>query len=241
MMPIRPSCVREKSAAVVLLLDNSRYGSNEDFLPRRFPSQQQAATLLATMYEGSWVSVGGSASELPLFSPFVADREQAKRAVADVTMQGDTCDLLAALCVARMALRRFVATLPRGEATAVQQRIILFVGSPIRIDAREWRDAGLSGFALDVLTFGEDNRAALSRLPAAMPDVPFTVSHLSPPSLPLSLLQVTICSGCVCAVRSNSLRSNRSWPAPISTRMCCGKRRSARWRLLRAPPCRRSK
>lgn len=154
-----------------MCLDNSEWTRNGDYAPTRFEAQSDAVSLLASAktqhHPENAVGVLSMAGEAPrvLATP-TSDLGKVLAAVRQVRVGGDV-RLCASVQIAQLVLRH-------RENKSQRQRVVVFVGSPIREDAAALAKVGKklkkNGVALDLVSFGceEENAAKLEALHAAV-------------------------------------------------------------------------
>jgi len=149
----------------MILLDNSEFMRNGDYVPTRLEAQQDAANLLvgAKTQSHPESTVGVSAGTELLASP-TDDVGKILSALNGVPLQSKSIDVAASVQVASLALKH-----RRNKNGA--QRIVLFVGSPLtNIENRTLSKAGRqlkkNNVAIDVVALGEleENEPKLKEL-----------------------------------------------------------------------------
>lgn len=138
----------------MILLDNSEYMRNGDYIPTRLEAQQDAANLLvgAKTQSHPESTVGVSAGTELLVSP-TDDVGKILNALHGLSMHSQTPDVTASVQVASLALKH------RRNKNG-SQRIVLFVGSPLgKLESRALAKAGRqlkkNNVAIDVVAMGE--------------------------------------------------------------------------------------
>lgn len=138
----------------MILLDNSEYMRNGDYIPTRLEAQQDAANLLvgAKTQSHPESTVGVSAGTELLVSP-TEDVGKILGAFHKLSFHSSVPDVAASVQVASLALKH-----RRNKNGG--QRIVLFVGSPLgNVDARTLVKAGRqlkkNNVAIDVVALGE--------------------------------------------------------------------------------------
>ena len=138
----------------MILLDNSEYMRNGDYVPTRLEAQQDAANLLvgAKTQSHPESTVGVSAGTELLVSP-TDDVGKILNALHGLQLKGESSDVPASVQVASLALKH-----RRNKNGA--QRIVLFVGSPLgSVETRALTRAGKllkkNNVAIDVVAMGE--------------------------------------------------------------------------------------
>mmetsp|Transcript_9712 Transcript_9712/g.14910 ORF Transcript_9712/g.14910 Transcript_9712/m.14910 type:complete len:465 (+) Transcript_9712:221-1615(+) len=149
----------------MILLDNSEFMRNGDYVPTRLEAQQDAANLLvgAKTQSHPESTVGVSAGTELLASP-TDDVGKILSALNGVPLQSKSMDVAASVQVASLALKH-----RRNKNGA--QRIVLFVGSPLvnienRILSKAGRQLKKNNVAIDVVALGEleENEPKLKEL-----------------------------------------------------------------------------
>lgn len=149
----------------MILLDNSEYMRNGDYIPTRLEAQQDAANLLvgAKTQSHPESTVGISAGTELLVSP-TDDVGKILNALHGIPLKTLGADVTASVQVASLALKH------RRNKNG-SQRIVLFVGSPLNgIESRALQKAGRqlkkNNVSIDVVAMGEleSNEAKLQEL-----------------------------------------------------------------------------
>jgi 26S proteasome regulatory subunit N10 len=138
----------------MILLDNSEFMRNGDYIPTRLEAQQDAANLLvgAKTQSHPESTVGVSAGTELLVSP-TEDVGKILNALHGLSISSKTKDVTAAVQVASLALKH------RRNKNG-SQRIVLFVGTPLDgIEVKALQKAGRqlkkNNVAIDVVALGE--------------------------------------------------------------------------------------
>lgn len=138
----------------MVLLDNSEYMRNGDYIPSRLEAQQDAANLIvgAKTQSHPESTVGVSAGTELLVSP-TDDVGKILNALHGLRLHNKTPDVTASMQVASLALKH-----RRNKNGA--QRIVLFVGSPLtNMESRQLTKAGRAlkknNISIDVVAMGE--------------------------------------------------------------------------------------
>lgn len=138
----------------MILLDNSEYMRNGDYIPTRLEAQQDAANLLvgAKTQSHPESTVGVSAGTELLCSP-TDDVGKIMGAFHHLPMRSEQPDVTASVQVASLALKH------RRNKNG-SQRIVLFVGSPLgKMESRALAKAGRqlkkNNVSIDVIAMGE--------------------------------------------------------------------------------------
>jgi 26S proteasome regulatory subunit N10 len=148
----------------MILLDNSEYMRNGDYIPTRLEAQQDAANLLvgAKTQSHPESTVGVSAGTELLVSP-TEDVGKILNALHGLPMNTHMVDITASVQVASLALKH------RRNKNG-SQRIVLFVGSPLTVEGRALAKAGRqlkkNNVSIDVVCMGElqENEEKLKEL-----------------------------------------------------------------------------
>jgi 26S proteasome regulatory subunit N10 len=148
----------------MILLDNSEYMRNGDYIPTRLEAQQDAANLLvgAKTQSHPESTVGVSAGTELLVSP-TDDVGKILNALHGLPMNSHMVDITASVQVASLALKH------RRNKNG-SQRIVLFVGSPLTVEGRALAKAGRqlkkNNVSIDVVCMGElqENEEKLKEL-----------------------------------------------------------------------------
>ena len=155
----------------MILVDNSEFMRNGDYIPSRLEAQHDAANLLVSHKTQSnpESTVGvialcgsdGSGSAELLVSP-TDDMGKILGALHGIPIRGGAYDVCASVQVASLALKH-----RRNKNGA--QRVVLFVGSPlVEVDKRALVKAGKllkkNNVSIDVISMGEDNEERLKDL-----------------------------------------------------------------------------
>lgn len=149
----------------MILLDNSEYMRNGDYIPTRLEAQQDAANLLvgAKTQSHPESTVGVSAGTDLLVSP-TDDVGKILSALHGLPFKAEKSDVAASVQVASLALKH-----RRNKNGG--QRIVLFVGSPMgniepRVFSKAGRQLKKNNIAIDVVVMGEseENEERLQQL-----------------------------------------------------------------------------
>ncbi|KAI5474293.1 26S proteasome regulatory subunit N10 [Pseudohyphozyma bogoriensis] len=144
--------------ATVLVLDNSQYSINGDFPPTRYSAQSDAVHILFNAKlnanpenEVGLMVMGGKAPEV-LVTP--TQDEGKLIAALHETKQGGEIDLSTGIQVAQLALKH-------RQNKNQRQRIIVFVGSPLKESQASLVKLGKkmkkNNVAIDIISFGNDS------------------------------------------------------------------------------------
>lgn len=152
--------------ATIICLDNSEWMRNGDFLPSRIIAQSDAAILLSStkteQNAESAVSIVSMAGKGPkVHVTLTNDESKLMNAISAVQIGGE-CDILATLQLAQLALKH-------KQNKSQRQRIILFIGSPIKAKTEDLVKMSSrlkkNNTAVDIISFGEtlDNAEKLQK------------------------------------------------------------------------------
>lgn len=176
---------------VVLLLDTSEFGRNEDYTPTRLVGLRSCAVLVAHVFDGKGhVCVGTAAKGNANFTEWTRDMDRIKEDIEGfVHFSALPMDPLGALRRAHLYCTRK----QRGNSQGGKRRFVLFVASPLPLEhsVREWSDAlGVeTQLHLVLLDTSERNRELTTSLVSAIPSGFLEVSFLTPPMAAISLIQ----------------------------------------------------
>ena len=145
-------------------MDNSDWTRNGDYHPDRWTSQVEAANLLAENRSErnpengiGIISMAGKRVEVHV--TLTNDLSRISNSVKDINLSGE-CDFITSMNIATL-------TLKHRQNKSQKQRIILFVGSPIKHSVEEMTTLGKKlkkyNIAVDIISFGnvEENRDIL--------------------------------------------------------------------------------
>eukprot|EP00013_Stygamoeba_regulata_P015407 CAMPEP_0177667454 /NCGR_PEP_ID=MMETSP0447-20121125/22133_1 /TAXON_ID=0 /ORGANISM="Stygamoeba regulata, Strain BSH-02190019" /LENGTH=402 /DNA_ID=CAMNT_0019173689 /DNA_START=89 /DNA_END=1297 /DNA_ORIENTATION=- len=142
--------------STIILLDNSEWMRNGDYIPTRMLAQQDAADTIcyakSEQHPQNTLAVMSSAGSSPEVQiPLTSAQDGLLNAIRSVKLSGK-CDLATSLRVAQLVLRN-------RENKAGGQRIVIFVGSPVEEDSKQLirlaKQLKKSNIACDVVSFGE--------------------------------------------------------------------------------------
>jgi len=145
--------------AVMICLDNSEWMRNSDFSPSRFEAQEDACNLISGKKTsqnlenvvGLMTTAGKKGPEVHV--SLSQDPGKLLTAMHKMKLAGEA-DLTTAIQVARLALRH-------RQNKKQEQRIVLFVGSPVKATEKELSNLGAqlkkNKVAIDIVSFGEGN------------------------------------------------------------------------------------
>ncbi len=141
----------------MLSIDNSESMRNGDYLPSRFEAQSDAVNLLANAKtsqnpESTVGLITMAGKRVEVLQTLVQDPTDVLSALHKVQISGES-DLAAALQVGQLALKH------RANKNGTQ-RLVVFIGSPIKEDAKALARLGKkirkSGVELDLISLGDD-------------------------------------------------------------------------------------
>jgi len=144
--------------AVILCIDNSEWMRNSDFSPSRAETQEDACNLICGSktrqnQENMVGLITTAGKSVEVCVSLTQDLAKFLTALHKVKI-GGTADVVSAIQVAQLALRH-------RQNKQQQQRIVLFVGSPIKEDTKELVQLGgqlkKNKIAVDIISFGELN------------------------------------------------------------------------------------
>lgn len=152
--------------ATIICIDNSEYMRNGDFSPSRYEAQQDACNLICgnktrANVENSIGLVTTAGKNVEVCVSLTQDLGKILQGLHKVKIEGQT-DIVSSLKVASLALRH------RANKRQ-EQRIIVFIGSPITSQEAELKRLGgqlkKNKIAVDIINFGEgsaeENRSML--------------------------------------------------------------------------------
>ncbi len=157
--------------ATIVCVDNSEFTRNGDYAPTRFQAQSDAVNLLAGAktqhHPENTVGVLTTAGRTPrvLVTP-TPDLGKVLNAMQDVSIEGES-NLSVAVQIAQLALKH-------RENKNQRQRIVIFVGSPIKEDkdtlVKIAKKLKKNNVAVDIVAFGseEENGEKLEAFHAAV-------------------------------------------------------------------------
>lgn len=142
----------------MICIDNSEWMRNSDFSPSRIEAQQDAVNLICgTKTRQNVENVVGlittAGRQVEVQVSLTSDIAKILGALHRVQIGGEP-NLLVAIQVARLALRH-------RQNKRQEQRIVIFVGSPLTTDVKELTRLGgqlkKNKIAVDIVSFGEEN------------------------------------------------------------------------------------
>ena len=153
--------------ATVVILDNSDWSRNGDYQPTRWDSQEQAVNLISenrleSNPENSMGIISMAGKRVDVHSTLSNEITTIVNSVKKVEINGDYCDMITAMNIAFL-------TLKHRPNKNQKQRIIVFVGSPLKHSAQDLmvlaRKLKKNNIAVDIVSFGniEDNKERLEK------------------------------------------------------------------------------
>ena len=157
--------------ATILCLDNSDWCRNGDYYPSRWESEIEASNLIIENRceknpENSLGVISMAGKRVELHSSLTNDESRLLDAIRAINLSGE-CDFLSALNISVLSLKH------RMNKTQ-KQRIILFVGSPIKNTVKEIEQLAKklkkNSISVDIISFGhvEENRDILNKFLAGV-------------------------------------------------------------------------
>eukprot|EP01100_Stratorugosa_tubuloviscum_P008741 TRINITY_DN363_c0_g1_i2.p1 TRINITY_DN363_c0_g1~~TRINITY_DN363_c0_g1_i2.p1 ORF type:complete len:351 (+),score=183.17 TRINITY_DN363_c0_g1_i2:46-1098(+) len=142
--------------ATMICIDNSEWMRSSDFLPTRLEAQQEAVNIICQVKlqinPESTVGLMTTAGRIQILSSLTTDVDKLLTTLNELKIEGES-DVIASLQIAQLALRN-------RQHTRQQQRIILFVGSPIKSEINTLvalaKQLKKNNVAVDIINFGED-------------------------------------------------------------------------------------
>ena len=150
--------------ATILCIDNSDWTRNGDYMPNRYQAQVAAANFIIenrceTNPENSLGIMTMAGKRVEMISTLTNDESRLLGSMTSVPLNGE-CDIPSALSISVLCLKHRINKNQK-------QRIILFVGSPIKAKPENLVLIGKNlkkhNVAVDIISFGhvEENRATL--------------------------------------------------------------------------------
>ena len=151
--------------ATILCIDNSDWTRNGDYIPNRFQAQVSAANFIIenrceTNPENSLGIMTMAGKRVEMISTLTNDESRLLGSMSSIPLNGE-CDITSALSISILCLKHRINKNQK-------QRIILFVGSPIKAKTENLILIGKKlkkyNVAVDIISFGhvEENREALN-------------------------------------------------------------------------------
>ena len=141
--------------ATILCLDNSDWTRNGDYYPSRFQTQIDAGNLIIenrceTNPENSLGILTMAGKRVEMIATLTNDESRLLGSMNNISLNGE-CDIISALKVAILCLKHRINKNQR-------QRIILFIGSPVKSKKENLIQTGKNlkkyNVALDIISFG---------------------------------------------------------------------------------------
>ncbi len=153
--------------ATMLLLDNSDWTRNGDYYPSRWETQINAATLIiedrcSSNPENSLGIITMAGKRVEVNCTLTNDESTLSHSMDKIRLNGE-CDFTTSLRIAMLCLKH-------RSNTSQKERIILFIGSPIKNTIKEIQIVGRflrkNNVAMDIISFGhvDANREILNEL-----------------------------------------------------------------------------
>ena len=153
--------------ATMLLLDNSDWTRNGDYYPSRWETQINAATLIiedrcSSNPENSLGIITMAGKRVEVNCTLTNDESTLSHSMDKIRLNGE-CDFTTSLRIAMLCLKH-------RSNTSQRERIILFVGSPVKNTVKEVQIVGRflrkNNVAMDIISFGhvDENREKLNEL-----------------------------------------------------------------------------
>lgn len=151
--------------ATILLIDNSDWCRNGDYVPNRFQSEIAAANIIIenrceTNPENSLGVVTMAGKRVEVITSLTNDESILLGSLSKINLNGE-CDIITALNICILCLKHRINK-------NQQQRVILFIGSPIKDTKENLIKIGKKlkkyNVAVDVISFGhvEENRELIN-------------------------------------------------------------------------------
>lgn len=142
--------------ATMICLDNSEWMRNGDFIPTRMEAQHDAVNLICGAKTQSnaenTVGIMTMAGKVEVLVSLTSDLGKILTSLHGIKIGAD-CDVLGAMQVAQLALKN-------RQNKNQHQRLIMFIGSPVKADKnsliRMGRRLKKNNVAVDIVNFGED-------------------------------------------------------------------------------------
>ncbi|SBT86947.1 26S proteasome regulatory subunit RPN10, putative [Plasmodium malariae] len=145
--------------ATIICIDNSDYNRNEDIVPNRFLSQIDCVNVLccnktSVHYKNNIGILTMAGDKTKVKVSLTNDIGQLLSCIHDIKLDG-TCDILRSLLIAQLALKHRVDK-------NLEQKIILFVGSPIDVNEKQLINTGKqlkkNNISVDIISYGNINK-----------------------------------------------------------------------------------
>ena len=153
--------------ATMLLLDNSDWTRNGDYYPSRWETQRDAAAIIienrcSSNPENSLGIITMAGKRVDVNCTLTNDESTLSHSMDKINLNGE-CDFTTSLRIAMLCLKH-------RSNTSQRERIILFVGSPIKNTMKEIQNVARylrkNNVAVDIVSFGhvDENRELLNEL-----------------------------------------------------------------------------
>ena len=152
--------------AIIICLDNSDWTRNGDYFPSRWETQIDAANFIienkCEKNPENALGIISMASKVEVHSSLTNEESRLLHCISDISINGE-CDILTALNISMLTLKH---RMNKNQ----KQRIILFVGSPIKNTPQEMSLIGKKlkkyNVSMDIISFGhvEENKEKLTQL-----------------------------------------------------------------------------
>ncbi|SOV75517.1 26S proteasome regulatory subunit RPN10, putative [Plasmodium sp. gorilla clade G3] len=153
--------------ATIICIDNSDYNRNEDIVPNRFLSQIDCVNVLccnktSLHYKNNIGILMMAGDKIKVKVSLTNDIGQLLSCIHDIKLDG-TCDIIRSLLIAQLALKHRVDK-------NLEQKIILFIGSPFNVNEKQLINTGKqlkkNNISVDIISFGniDKNRDKLMML-----------------------------------------------------------------------------
>ncbi|KYO00681.1 putative 26S proteasome regulatory subunit RPN10 [Plasmodium gaboni] len=145
--------------ATIICIDNSDYNRNEDIVPNRFLSQIDCVNVLccnktSLHYKNNIGILMMAGDKIKVKVSLTNDIGQLLSCIHDIKLDG-TCDIIRSLLIAQLALKHRVDK-------NLEQKIILFIGSPFNVNEKQLINTGKqlkkNNISVDIISFGNINK-----------------------------------------------------------------------------------
>ncbi|CRG98088.1 proteasome subunit alpha type 5, putative [Plasmodium gallinaceum] len=145
--------------ATIICIDNSDYNRNEDIIPNRFLSQIDCINVLccnktSMHYKNNIGILMMAGDKIKVKVSLTNDIGQLLSCIHDIKLDG-TCDIIRSLLIAQLALKHRVDK-------NLEQKIILFIGSPFDVNEKQLINTGKqlkkNNISVDIISFGNTNK-----------------------------------------------------------------------------------
>ncbi|ETB62257.1 hypothetical protein YYC_00866 [Plasmodium yoelii 17X] len=153
--------------ATIICIDNSDYNMNEDIVPNRFMSQIDCVNILCcnktSMHYKNSIGVLVMAGDgIKIKVSLTNDIGQLLSCIHGIKIEG-SCDIIRSLLIAQLALKHRIDK-------NLEQKIIIFIGSPIEANEKQLISTGKqlkkNNISIDIISYGNvnKNREKLNKL-----------------------------------------------------------------------------